>query len=115
MARTLLNIQDMKRTGLSASFVNADNANGMYFVNDPGRTFLHIKNTGGTVCNVTVQYAKTGPDGLTVTNRQVAVPITSGDVEIGPFTSDYNQADGTTYVDFSTGGANVQVRAVRIP
>jgi hypothetical protein len=52
--------------------------------------FLHVKNAGGSIDNVTVTSARTCDQGGTH-NLVVAVPATTGDRFIGPFdTSRFN-------------------------
>lgn len=54
-----------------------------------GRTFLHVKNAGGTAVSVTVHINKTA-DGHPITSQQVSVPATNGEKMIGPFPPLYN-------------------------
>lgn len=99
MARTVLSVQPIVRTGLTPSFTSSASA-GMSFPND-GRTFIEVKNTSGSAATVSIDVPGTVDD-LAVTDRTVSVGATTGDKMIGPFpTSVYNQADGSVYVDFS--------------
>lgn len=113
MARTARAVQEINRAGLAETFTAADNTNGETIPND-GRTFLHVKNTGGGACTVTV--ATPGQvDGLAIADLTATVPATTGDRLIGPFPPGiYTQADGNVYVDYST-GTGIAVAAVRLP
>lgn len=111
MARTDLTVQQIARTGLNASFSSADGTNQNAFAND-GRTYLHVKNGGGSSINVTVDTPGV-VDGLAVGNLVVAVP-NGGERIIGPFpTNIYNQADGKVYVDWSA-VTSVTAAAIRM-
>lgn len=112
MARSARTVQSTSRAGLAETFSAADNANGETIPND-GQTFLHVKNTGGGACTVTVATPGT-IDGLAVADLTAVVPATTGDRLIGPFPPGaYTQADGNIYVDYST-GTGVTVAAVRL-
>ena len=101
MARTALTAQSLTSVGMTPAYASADNANGENFSNN-GRRVLHVKNTGGGSCTVTVAISAT-VDGIAATNRTVTVAATTGDRLIGPFPSVYNQTDGSINVDYSTG------------
>lgn len=112
MARTALTVQNVALTGLAVSYVAA-NADGHAVAND-GNVALHVKNTGGGACTVTV--TATGKmAGVSLVNPAVSVPATTGDRMIGPFdTTEFNQMDGSVYVDYST-TSGVTVAAIRLP
>jgi hypothetical protein len=94
--------QVISRTGLAEAFTAADNANGETCPNN-GNLFLHVKNTGGGSCTVTVTTPGT-VDGLAITDLTVVVPLTTGDRMIGPFpTGTYNDSSGNISVAYSTG------------
>lgn len=100
MARTDLTAQQIARTGLAPSYVAADGSNQNAFFND-GRTFLHVKNGGGSSITVTIDTPITVDGVLAVGN--LAVGVTNGQERfIGPFpTNIYNQSDGRVHVDWS--------------
>lgn len=111
MARTALTVQQIVRTGLNATFAAADGTNQNQFAND-GRTYLHVKNGGGSSINVTID-TPGSVDGLAVSNLVVAVP-NGGERIIGPFpTNIYNQTDGNVYVDWSA-VTSVTAAAIRM-
>lgn len=100
MARTALTVQEIARTGLTPSF-SAANADGHSINNTGGRMFVEVKNTDASPITVTVLFGKTIDGQDTGAGREVTVAA-SGDKMIGPFpTDDYNQSDGTVYVNFS--------------
>lgn len=103
MARTALTVQSIIRNGLAPSF-GAANVDGHAVPND-GKTWIEVKNAGGSPITVTIQTPGT-VDGMAVADRTVVVPATTGDRMIGPFPpNQYNQISGsdvgTVYVDFS--------------
>lgn len=85
-----------------------------YTVRNNGRTFLHVKNTGGTACVVTI-LSPTSVAGHAVAAGSVSVPITTGDKLIGPFPAsvydDINH-DVSFTLSFITG---VTVAVVQLP
>lgn len=85
MARVNIPITNITRSGVSLAAAGlAGNATDHHeFVND-GNTVLRVKNTGAGACTVTLRIART-VDGQAVTNRTVVVPVTTGDVAMGPF------------------------------
>lgn len=102
MARTARTVQQISRSGLAPAYTAADNTNGETIPNN-GTTFLHVKNTGGGACTVTISIPGQ-VDGQAVASRTVSVPATTGDRMIGPFpTGTYNQSGGVVNVDYSTG------------
>jgi len=115
MPRTNVPVQQLSRTGLvtgsTGSEVTGDSANNHSFIND-GKTFLHVRNSAATATrNVTLVIAQPGPDGATVTNPSVAVPISSEKV-IGPFPQAiYNQPDGTCYINVDN--AELRLQAIQ--
>lgn len=112
MARSTRAVQETNRAGLAETFSAADNANGESIPND-GRTILHVKNTGGGACTVSV--AKSGIsaiDGDAVAAKTASVPATTGDRLIGPFP--IGIYGNPLLVDYST-GTGVTAAAVRVP
>lgn len=109
MARAALTIQQLDRGGVTPAYAAAI-ADGHSFVND-GRTILHVKNTGAQI-TLTIQLPGT-IDGQAVADRTVTIPATTGDKMLGPFRkSQYNQADGAVYVDYSS-PTGVSIAAIR--
>lgn len=99
MARSVLAVQQIVRTGLTPSY-SAANALGHSVPNDGERTFIHVK-TVGTACVVTVQTPIT-VDGLAVAERTYSIG-TNSERLIGPFPrNQYNQGSEEVYVDFDT-------------
>jgi len=82
MARTVLTVQDIARTGLEAVYVAGDDANNHSFDNSGQNVLLHIIN-GATTCVVTIT-TPNDIDGLVLPDRIVTV---TGSTErmIGPF------------------------------
>jgi hypothetical protein len=102
MPATTRTPQVISRLGLAEVFTAADNTNGESCANN-GNLFLHVKDTGGGACTVTVTTPGT-VDGLAITDLTVVVPPTTGDRMIGPFpTGLYNDSSGNITVGYSTG------------
>jgi hypothetical protein len=110
MARTVLPVQQVARTGLIPAY-SAANADGHSIAND-GRVFHHVKNGSGSSINVTMPTPVTVDD-LAVADLVVAIAA-GAEKMIGPFPPGiYNQADGTMHVDYSA-VTTVTVAAVRL-
>lgn len=77
----LLTRQKILTTGLTPTYaaVSASDT----FPNN-GRTFLHVKNTDGSICTVTVDSTKNCDQGVDH-DAVTTVPATTGDKMIGPF------------------------------
>lgn len=112
MARAVLSVQKVVPSGLAPVYSAGNQVDGHEFAND-GNVLLHVKNTGGGACTVTVQTpAIVG--GMAVADAVVAVPATTGDRMIGPFnTTIFNQAGGLVYVDLST-ATGVTLAAIKV-
>lgn len=92
--------------------VAADQPNGMS-VPWTSDTILHVKNTGGANCTVTIGNIVAFPDGATMAPRTVTVTASTGDMYIGPFPSgQYLQPDGNIYIDFSSPATGVTIEAI---
>jgi len=77
-----LTTQTIVETGITPTFA-AVAASDTF---DPdARTFVEVKNAGGTQDVVTITVAAGDPPGLTISDLSVTVPITTGDKMIGPF------------------------------
>lgn len=113
MARHEITVQNISRTGLSATFeaVHADLEH--KFTNN-GREIVHIKNTNAATRVVTFKVAKT-VDGQAVVHPTQTIAANTGDEEFGPFPKGiYNQDDGMVYLDFSA-AAGVTVAVKKLP
>jgi hypothetical protein len=102
----VLTVTQIARTGASVTkpMVAATATHGNKFVND-GRTFLRIKNAAASAVTVTITPART-IDGLALTAMTLSVAATGDadgkdDVLVGPFTSNFEQADGYVWATFS--------------
>jgi hypothetical protein len=96
MAMTALSVQNIVRSGLTPSF-SAANADGHSVVNDGKKTFVEVKNAGGSSITLTIKTPGT-VDGLEVTDRTVTVGATTGDKMIGPFpVEDYGASVEITF------------------
>ena len=111
MARTAIVPQTMAPTGFVPSFAPANAVGGASIPGD-GKTVIHVKNASASPINVTIQ-TPVQVDGLAVEERVVAV-ANGAEKIIGPFNANYNQADGTVYVDYSA-VTSVTVAAYQIP
>lgn len=101
MARVVLAPQTVLRTGLTPAYTAAPatGANNGNTIVNAGKMMLHVKNGGGSPCNVTVDTPGT-VDSLAVADRVVAVPA-GGERMIGPFPiATYNQTGGFIAVDY---------------
>jgi len=99
MARTALDPQVLTAVGIAPTFADA-NADGHSIPGDT-RTVVEVKNGSASSIDVTVRTPATAGD-LLIEERIVAVPASTGDKIIGPFSAGlYNQADGSVYIDFS--------------
>jgi hypothetical protein len=79
--------------------------------------FLHVKNTGGSACTVTIDDPTSlSPSGATTFNPDLAVtvPATTGDRFIGPITERFlNPADGLAAITYNQ-VAGVTVAALQL-
>jgi hypothetical protein len=120
MARTVLTVQEVVRTGLEATYSAADAANNHSFDNTGENVVLHVKN-GAVLCNVTIVTPNT-IDGLALADRLVAVTATEERI-IGPFpnalygtidTDPDPDIDPAIFVDIDD-SSNVTLAALRLP
>ena len=92
MARTELNVQEVDREGLKATYVAGDATNDHSWDNRSEDIFVHILNAGASICVATFLTPKT-IDGLAVAELIVSVPV-GEEWFIGPFRNDlYGQED----------------------
>lgn len=108
---SLLTVQKVELTGLAPSY-DAAAAGGDEFVNS-GRTFIHVKNGGGSPIDVTVDSQMPCSQGYDH-NAVVAVPA-SGEKMIGPFRKDrFNDSDGKVQITYSA-VTSVTIAAIEVP
>lgn len=92
MARGLLVLQEIVRTGLTPAYGAGDAANGHYFDNRSQEVHLHVKNGDASPMTVTIVTPGT-IDGLAIPDLVVTVAATDEKI-IGPFRNDlYGQAE----------------------
>ncbi len=122
MARTVLTVQDVVRTGLAPSYASGDSANGHSFDNTRENVFIHIKNGDASPINATITTPNT-VDGHAVADLVVVIPATTGDVMIGPFpaavydtidTDPTPDIDPAIFVDLSA-DTSVTIAAIKLP
>lgn len=100
MANIAVTPQQIDNDGMAATY-QTPNTSDTYQVPHTDQTFLHVKKSGANPCTVTVQTPATA-GGLTVGERTVVVPATTGDVMIGPFPAAlFRDSDGKLNVTFS--------------
>jgi len=120
MARTVLTVQDIVRTGLEATYSAGDDSNNHSFDNTGENVLLHVKN-GATDVIVTIS-TPNSIDGLALAERTVTV---SGSTErmIGPFpnaiygtidTDPDPDIDPAIFIDLDD-DTNVTLAALKLP
>lgn len=113
-----LSIQTISESGLEATYASAS-AGGDTFVNDTSqRTFLHVKNGGGSDITVTVtsQHTTTRAPGFgVVAKANLSITVTAGEERmIGPFPpAAFNNASGAVAVGYSA-VTSVTVAALKL-
>ncbi len=122
MARTVLTVQDVVRTGIDPTYSAGDSANGHSFDNEGHNVFVHIKNADASPINATI----TTPnlvDGHAIADLVVVIPATTGNVMIGPFpaavydtidTDPDPDIDPAIFVDLSA-DTSVTLAAIKVP
>ncbi len=122
MARTVLTVQDVVRTGLAPSYAAGDSANGHSFDNEGHNVFLQVKNADASPINVTIITPGT-VDGHAIADLVVSIPATTGDKMIGPFpaavydtidTDPDPDIDPAIFVDLSA-DTSVTLAAIKLP
>lgn len=108
MARTTLQPQRPTPSGFTPTYVAVDNANGMQFKNS-GRGTLIIKASG--VITVTIP-TPGAPDGLAIADGTTGA-LANGNERWIRLENEvlYRQADGYTYLDFSSALATIALIA----
>lgn len=95
-------------TGTDLTLDAVDGTNGNKFKNTPGKTYLLVRNAGGSSITVTIPAKKTSRGGDNKFPPQTVSAI-SGAVAaggfrwFGPFASSYNDGDGYCEVQYSSG------------
>lgn len=121
MARTVLTVQKIVRTGLDIAYVSGSTANGHSFDNTGHNVFIHVKNGDSGSMNVTITTPNT-LDGLVIDDLVVAVPATDERL-IGPFpkalydtidTDPDPDIDPAIFVDLSS-DTSLTLAAVQLP
>lgn len=98
MARTVLTVQTIDRSGLTPSYDSGDATNGHSFDNASQNVFVHVKNGGGAGITATFITSKT-IDGNAVADLAISVGAGS-EAMVGPFRNDlYGQADSANSID----------------
>lgn len=106
-----LTVQEISRSAITPSY-GAAAGGGDQFPND-GRTYLHIKNGGGSSITLTIATQMT-VDGKAVADDAIAVTNAQERV-VGPFPpAIYNDANGMVQLTYS-GVTSVTVGAFRLP
>ncbi len=122
MARTVLTLQQISRTGLDVTYAAGDQANGHSFDNTGQNVFLHVKNTNAATRDVTIT-TPNSVDGLAIGNLVVTVPATPGDTMIGPFpaalydtidTDPTPDIDPAIFVDLES-DVGITLAAIKLP
>ncbi|MBT2696345.1 hypothetical protein J7E79_02700 [Bacillus sp. ISL-40] len=105
-----INVQSISQAGITPSFVAASGA-GDAFRND-GKSFLHIKNGGGSSITVTIDSVEKCNQGF---DHDLTATITAGqDRILGPFEAKrFNDTDGKLKVSYSA-VTTVTVAAFRL-
>lgn len=93
MARGILALQEIVRTGITPTLTAGDATNHHYFDNRSQDVYIQVKN--GDASPITVTINTPGLiDGMAIPDLVVTVPATTGDKLIGPFRNDlYGQAE----------------------
>jgi hypothetical protein len=116
-AMAALTIQTVVPNGLAATYTAASGGGDSIADDGKERTFLHVKNGGGSSINVTVVAQKTsvmhpqvGP--VTISNVVVAVP-NGQERMIGPFADAFRDLNGNVQISYS-GVSSVTVAAINV-
>ena len=94
----VLTVQQLTRAGITPTYAAAAGG-GDSFPND-GQTFVQFKNTNAAARNVTIATQVT-VDGKAVADDVINVPLTTGDVMVGPFPPGiYNDVNGRVQLTY---------------
>ena len=113
----IISAQEVVQTGLNPSFAAAAAGGDSFTLDD--RTFLAVKNAGGSPCNVTVNvqrpsFVVPGLGTITFTNLQVSVPATTGERWIKIPASPYADGNGRAQISYDQ-VTSVTVAVVKVP
>lgn len=107
-----LTIQELNKSGVTISYAAAAGG-GDEFANN-GKTFLHVKNGGGSPINVTIASQVDDPPPGTAASNVVIAVANGAEKMIGPFNQNgYNDTDGNVQVTYS-GVTSVTVAAISV-
>src|SRR3990167_7912315 len=107
----VLTVQQLTRAGITPTYAAAAGGGGS-FPND-GQTFVQFKNTNAAARNVTIATQVT-VDGKAVADDVINVPLTTGDVMVGPFPPGiYNDVNGRVQLTYDA-VTNLTVAVVRL-
>jgi hypothetical protein len=109
-----LTTQNIVPAGTAPTFVAAS-ASDTAEVGNGLNTFAVYKNTSSTACNVTIVVPGTLITGDAYPDKQIALPITTGELWI-PLRKEYDAGDGTGRCTITTSAqdANIKVAVVRM-
>lgn len=108
---TVLATQQVARTGTTITFAAATSGGDKLTPGD--HVALHVKNTGASVCNVTITTPPTY-EGQAVADVTVTVAATTGDALIGPLPASlFRGSDGYASISYDQ-VSSVTVAAVSI-
>lgn len=103
----VLAVKEINGGGVNAGLVAAGATGDSFPVSTDERTFLHVKNASASPCVVTVapvtlteRVAGAGA-AVPVPSLTMTVPVTTGDMYLGPFPRDYIGANGQVQVSYS--------------
>lgn len=100
MARDLPTVASNSPIGIVIT-LTANSANNDAIPNN-GRRTLHVKNGSGGSINVTIKApAAATVGGIPLSDKVVAV-ANSAEAEFGPWGAEWNQPDGSVYIDYSS-------------
>ena len=107
-----LTVQAMSIDGIAPTYATAASG-GDTFANN-GKTFLHVKNGGGSSINVTLASQVDSPPAGTAASNKVIAVAAGGEKMIGPLPEyGYNDSGGLVHVSYSA-VTSVTVAAIRL-
>lgn len=111
MPRTVLTVQTPGVAGATPTYSAVDAVNGNVFTWPGVPAIVHIKNTGGSACTMTLRQNGGALGGMPLADRTYAIPATNGDrMVVLTDPAGVVQADGGVYLDWSTAtGVSVAV------
>lgn len=87
MATVTLTPDIAVEAGVAPTRTGSLNISNTYKFRNNGKTLLHFRKSGANNCTVTITPAQV-VRGKAIANQTVAVPATTGDVIVGPFSRD---------------------------